>query len=55
MNYQYKCESCGKEEVISKPVAEIDRLEKCSRCDSEMKRQIWPVGHIKNGTGWGDK
>ena len=55
MNYQYKCSKCSRTEIINKSVQDIDRPEKCGRCETDMTREICPVDHIKRGQGWGDK
>lgn len=38
--YEYKCPKCYKFATVMKPMAEIDRVETCENCSSEMKRQI---------------
>lgn len=38
--YVYKCPVCAFKRDIIKPVADIDRVEPCSRCTFAMNRQI---------------
>lgn len=40
MTYEYECEKCQVVEDVSKPVAEIERIEPCPKCDEPMKRLI---------------
>lgn len=38
MTYIYKCNQCGIEVDIVKPIAESERVEHCAICEDEMKR-----------------
>lgn len=40
MKYAYKCTQCGSEEIIAKPIADVDRVELCPACTLPMNRQI---------------
>ena len=42
--YEYKCTHCGNEFTVSKPMAEVDREERCPRCDSRVVRSWGAVG-----------
>lgn len=51
MTYVYKCEHCGKEITINKPMSESDRKEFCEICENELKR-IYTAGSILTGDGF---
>jgi putative FmdB family regulatory protein len=54
MTYEYKCDNCGKFEVIQKITD--DRLKRCPRCGgNEIKRLISSSNFILLGTGWYEK
>lgn len=50
MIYLYQCPHCKIEEEIHKLIAEVDRVEHCKICESELKR-VYQAGMIKTGDG----
>jgi putative FmdB family regulatory protein len=48
--YDYKCEGCGNSTTISKPMKEVSKEERCTKCDTKLKRVFnatpnsWKVG-----------
>ena len=50
MVYRYKCPHCKLEAEITKTMAEVDRVEYCEICESELQR-VWQAGMIKTGDG----
>lgn len=38
--YLYKCPTCAAQRDIFKPIAELDRVENCHKCNFAMNRQI---------------
>lgn len=48
MTYKYSCPHCKLETEITKPMAEVDRVEHCLVCESELQR-VWQAGMIKTG------
>lgn len=38
--YSYKCPTCSKKRDIFKPIAELDRVEKCLNCNFSMNRLL---------------
>ena len=57
MRYEYACEAsdCGEAEKrveVTKPVAEMERPEPCSRCQRPMRRLISLSSFSLKGGGW---
>lgn len=50
MTYLYKCPHCKLETEITKPIAEVDRIEHCHICESELNR-VYQAGMIKTRDG----
>lgn len=50
MIYSYKCPHCKIEVEINKTMEEVDRIEHCHVCESELKR-IWNSASIKTSDG----
>lgn len=50
MVYLYKCPHCKLETEITKPMAEVDRIEHCT-CGSVMKR-VYSGASIKTNDGF---
>jgi putative FmdB family regulatory protein len=46
MLYAYKCPKCNHEEEISKPLADMNKEEKCEKCQAVTERQIVAPGGI---------
>lgn len=51
MTYDYKCPKCNHREEIQKPMADMNREEKCGKCGEVTERQISVPGgiHFKGG------
>lgn len=49
MTYEYICNNCKTTELITKPINEASRIEKC-KCGKEMKR-VYDVSSIRTGDG----
>lgn len=50
MTYAYQCPLCKIEAEINKPASEVDRVEHCHICESEMKR-VYNAAMIKTSDG----
>ena len=50
MTYSYKCPHCKIETEINKPMAEVDRVEHCEICESELQR-VWQAPMVKTSDG----
>jgi len=50
MRYNYKCENCKKEQVVSKPMSESSRDEFCAECEAKLIR-VYSVA-VKTGDGF---
>ena len=50
MKYPYKCPKCENKETVTKMMAESSREEKCSKCDTVMKR-VWTAPSIATADG----
>jgi len=51
MTYVYKCDECNLVAHIDKPMAEVDRVEHCEICESELKR-VYIVPAITTADGF---
>lgn len=51
MTYLYKCPHCKIGIEITKPMEEVDRIEYCHICESELKR-VWESPSTKTGDGF---
>lgn len=47
MLYDYKCNVCGKEFEVNKPMSEYNVPEKCPVCSGETTKVVAPV-YLKN-------
>jgi putative FmdB family regulatory protein len=50
MLYPYKCNNCGNEAVIEKPMADSNRDEVCDKCGTIMQR-VFKLFGIKTSDG----
>jgi len=48
--YNYRCENCKKETVISKPMIESSRDEFCTKCEAKLTR-VYSIA-VKTGDGF---
>jgi len=50
MVYLYLCLHCKLKTEITKPMAEVDRVEHCHVCESELQR-VWQAPMVKTSDG----
>jgi len=50
MIYLYNCPHCNIETEITKPMIEVDRVEYCHVCESELQR-VWQAPMISTADG----
>jgi len=50
--YAYACIVCGHKHDVVKPIAELDRVEACQKCDYPMQRQICAPAVVGDYAGY---
>ncbi len=47
--YDHKCKDCGHEFSVNKPIAQVDRVERCPACGGATARK-WGAVNVRNSS-----